>query len=157
MRHRLVINHCFIFRGYYLCANQLLMENFVQKELSSHLASYLSKDYDTQFAATLAVSAANSKSTSNTGPVQAFPGYLDRGTPLIIKEGGRQTVIGLFQGAENVQSDRPSLFYKIHPDAFNWIVKKADEVQDSSCESFTSCSCGILGKPKEVLRRYFVF
>ena len=132
------------------------MENFVEKELRSSLASYLSADYDSQFAATLAASAANSESTSNTGPVQVFPGYLDQGTPLIIEEGGRQTVIGLFEGAENVQSDGPNLFYKIHPDAFNWIVKKADEAHDSSCESYTSCSCGILGKPKEVLRRYFM-
>ena len=132
------------------------MENFVEKELRSSLASYLSADYDSQFAATLAASAANSASTSNTGPVQVFPGYLDQGTPLIIEEGERQTVIGLFEGAENVQSDRPNLFYKIHPDAFNWIVKKADEAHDSSCESYTSCSCGILGKPKEVLRRYFM-
>ena len=122
------------------------MENFVEKELRSSLASYLSADYDSQFAATLAASAANSESTSNTGPVQIFPGYLDQGTPLIIEEGGRQTVIGLFEGAENVQSDRPNLFYKIHPDAFNWIVKKADEAHDSSCESYTSCSCGIVGQ-----------
>ena len=127
------------------------MENFVEKELSLYLASYLSENYDSQIAARLAAGAANSELTSNTGPVEAFPGYLDRGTPLIIEEGGRQTVIGLFKGAE-IHRDRPSLFYKIDPDAFNWIVKKADEVHDSSCESFTSCSCGIPRKQKKVKR-----
>ena len=77
---------------------------------------------------------------------QAFPGYFDRGSPLIIEEEGQQTVIGLSKEQENSNRDRPNIFHKIHPDAFRWIVKHA-EAHDSNCESFTSCSCGIPGKP----------
>ena len=95
-------------------------------------------------------------------------GYLDRGTPLMIKENGRWTVIGILTNTKKYKNDqnqyiqhitsgahfsRPLYFSKIYPEAFNWIVKHADSTQDSgrdphhnSCETFTSCSCGIVGK-----------
>ena len=91
--------------------------------------------------------------------IQQFPGYLDRGTPLIIEQDGKRTIIGIFQERlnENYRFTSwalgghhdytgPYLFSKIDPDAFNWIVNYADWTHDSKCTDFTSCSCGIEGK-----------
>ena len=85
--------------------------------------------------------------------IHQFPGYRDMGAPLIVETNGKTTIIGMFQEQLDEHGKGPlfskiSLFSKIHPDAFNWIVKNSDETQDSNCESFTSCSCGIPGKPK---------
>ena len=93
-------------------------------------------------AAAILQAAANPfESTDNPDTTsQLFPGYLDRGTPLIIQEGGRSTVVGLFHEQDN-PSNKPTLFSKIHPDVFNWIVKYSDGTHDSRCESFISCSC----------------
>ena len=128
--------HILYFRGFYLCANKQA-QDFVQKQLDiAFIESYVGPgEYNREPIVTHAFR-------------QDFPGYLDRGSPLIIDEGGRQTVIGLFKEQENAHRDRPNLFLKIHTDAFNWIVKNTDETHDSNCESFTSCSCGIPGKPK---------
>ena len=37
----------------------------------------------------------------------------------------------------------PSLFDRLTPERVNWIVNYADWTQDSTCYTFTSCSCGI--------------
>ena len=124
------------------------MENFVEKELSLYLASYLSENYDSQIAATLAAGAANSELTSNTGPVEAFPGYLDRGTPLIIEEGGRQTVIGLFKGAE-IHRDRPSLFYKIDPDALIGLLRRLTRYMTAAVNPSHPAPVEFLGNKKK--------
>ena len=83
-------------------------------------------------------------------------GNLDRGTPLMVKENERWTVAGILTHTprfEKFQTSRPLYFSKIYPEAFNWIVKNADSTQDSgssassdSCETYTSCSCGIVGQ-----------
>ena len=83
-------------------------------------------------------------------PIQQFPGYRDKGTPLIIEgEGGRKTVIGMFREQLNENDKGPYLFSKIHPDAFNWIANYADWTEDDKCTKYTSCSCGIEGKPND--------
>ena len=80
-------------------------------------------------------------------PIHQFPGYRDKGSPLIIEdEGGRKTIIGLFKEQLNENAKGPALFSKIHPNAFNWIVTYADGTEDSKCDSYTACSCGIEGK-----------
>ena len=96
-------------------------------------------------------------SVASGGSSSEVARYLDRGTPLMVKENGRWTVIGILTNTERYQNNqnqrRPLYFSKIYPEAFNWIVKHADSTQDSgrdphhnSCETFTSCSCGIVGK-----------
>ena len=75
-----------------------------------------------------------------------FPGVLDRGTPLIIKENGRNTVLGIFQEQFNEDSAKgPALFSQLYPDSVNWIMNFADWTQDSACNVFTSCLCGTRG------------
>ena len=37
----------------------------------------------------------------------------------------------------------PSMFDRLQPDTVNWIVNYADWTYDSTCYTFTSCSCGI--------------
>ena len=75
-----------------------------------------------------------------------FPGVLDRGTPLIIKENGRHTVLGIFQETLNEDSAKgPALFSQLYPDSVNWIMNFADWTQDSACNVFTSCLCGTRG------------
>ena len=91
--------------------------------------------------------------------IQQFPGYLDRGTPIIIEQDRKRTIIGIFQERLNEKYrftswalgghhdyTGPYLFSKIDPDAFNWIVNYADWTHDSKCTDYTSCSCGIEGK-----------
>ena len=87
-------------------------------------------------------------------PIQQFPGYRDKGTPLIIEgEGGRKTVIGMFREQLKENDKGPYLFSKIHPDAFNWIANYADWTEDDKCTKYTSCSCGIEGNPNDRYNR----
>ena len=86
---------------------------------------------------------------------QLFPGYLDRGTPLIIKRWGRNTIIGMFQEHLNVNNNGPALFTKLDPDVVEWIGENSDWTQvassesaGSTCVTYTSCSCGIQNGPK---------
>ena len=83
-------------------------------------------------------------------PIGQFPGYRDTGSPLVIESRGtgRMTIIGMFreQLDENGKFSsfmKMSLFSKIHPDAWNWIVNYADWTEDDTCTKHTSCSCGI--------------
>ena len=93
----------------------------------------------------------SAKVTHKTIRAQLFPGYYDRGTPLIVHENSRSTIIGMFQ--ENLADGRvpgktykgPAVFNKITPETFTWIVNTADWTQDSSCHTYTSCSCGVKG------------
>ena len=92
----------------------------------------------------------NSIMDSNT----LFPGVLDRGTPLIIRENNRYIVIGIFhehmQGPQLGQTGTdkdPGIFTRLDAETVDWITNYADWTQDSTCETFTSCSCGIPGKP----------
>ena len=88
---------------------------------------------------------------------QLFPGYLDIGTPLIIKKYyDRNTIIGMFQDQLNADSSKgPALFTKLDPEAVQWIVETADWTQKtnyktrgSSCITHTSCSCGMENGPE---------
>ena len=88
---------------------------------------------------------------------QLFPGYLDIGTPLIIKKYyDRNTIIGMFQDQLNADSNKgPALFTKLDPEAVQWIVETADWTQKtdyktrgSSCITHTSCSCGMENGPE---------
>ena len=74
-----------------------------------------------------------------------LPGVFDRGTPLIIKENGRNTVLGIFQEHLNADAKGPALFTQLYPDSVNWIMNFADWTQDSTCNVFTSCLCGTRG------------
>ena len=75
-----------------------------------------------------------------------FPGVLDRGSPLIINENGRNTVYGIFQEHLNEDSAKgPALYSQLNPDSVNWIMNFADWTQDSACNVFTSCLCGTRG------------
>ena len=85
-----------------------------------------------------------------------FPGDRDEGSPLVIQENGRSTVIGMFLK----QMKGPALYAQITPDTVNWIRENADWTQESSCalntetdhywakeNLFTSCGCGYPNKP----------
>ena len=95
---------------------------------------------------------------------QLFPGYLDIGTPLIIKKWGRYIIIGMFQDQLNANSKGPALFTKLDPEAYKWIVENSDWTQVASskyfgrtCDTHTSCSCGKPNgpqTPKSVNRIY---
>ena len=93
----------------------------------------------------------SAKVTHKTIRAQQFPGYYDRGTPLIVNENSRSTIIGMFQ--ENLADGTvlgtgykgPAVFNKITPETFTWIVNTADWTQDSSCHTYASCSCGVKG------------
>ena len=79
-------------------------------------------------------------------PNVLFPGVLDRGSPLIINENGRNTVYGIFQEHLNEDSAKgPALYSQLNPDSVNWIMNFADWTQDSACNVFTSCLCGTRG------------
>ena len=97
---------------------------------------------------------------------QLFPGDLDKGTPLVIKEGedNRNTIIGtqwkkkfmyldlytgIFRELLDHKPEGPNLFDRLTADIVNWIVNYADWTQDSNCYTFTSCSCGIPGRPAD--------
>ena len=88
---------------------------------------------------------------------QPFQGVLDRGTPLIINENGRMTVLGIFkeqlpqqatiEGLPKPPDEGPALFNQLDADTVNWIMNNADWTQDSACNTFTSCMCGTEGGP----------
>ena len=94
---------------------------------------------------------------STTFRRQPFQGVLDRGTPLIINENGRNTVLGIFkeqlpqqdtiEGLPAPPDEGPALFNQLDADAVNWIMDNADWTQDSACNTFTSCLCGTEGGP----------
>ena len=46
--------------------------------------------------------------------------------------------------------------YSLHPEQVNWITNYADWTQDSSCYSFTSCSCGVPGHQKQHILPHWV-
>ena len=74
--------------------------------------------------------------------LQQFPGFLDRGTPLVVRENHKNTIAGIFR--ENLDQDArgPTLFDRLYPEIVNWIIDNSDWAVDSSCHTFTSCSCG---------------
>ena len=85
---------------------------------------------------------------------QLFPGLLDRGTPLIIKEHSKWTVIGIFHlHLEEDPIKGPGIFSRLHPDLVNWITNTAEWTHDSTCETFTACSCGITSPNSERHKR----
>ena len=81
-----------------------------------------------------------------------LPGDLDEGSPLVIEENGRNTVIGMFLK----QMKGPAVYAQITPATSNWIRDNADWTQESSCANnlhsdlhywekenlFTFCGCG---------------
>ena len=73
---------------------------------------------------------------------QQFPGFLDRGTPLVVRENHKNTIAGIFR--ENLDQDHrgPTIFDRLSPEIVNWIIDNSDWAVDSSCHTFTSCSCG---------------
>ena len=73
---------------------------------------------------------------------QQFPGFLDRGTPLVVRENHKNTIAGIFR--ENLDQDNrgPSVFDRLSPEIVNWIIDNSDWAVDSSCYTFTSCTCG---------------
>ena len=74
--------------------------------------------------------------------LQQFPGFLDRGTPLVVRENHKNTIAGIFR--ENLDQDHrgPTIFDRLSPEIVNWIIDNSDWAVDSSCHTFTSCSCG---------------
>ena len=41
------------------------------------------------------------------------------------------------------ESPGPAIFDRLYPEVVNWIVETAEWTQDSTCYTFTSCSCGV--------------
>ena len=82
---------------------------------------------------------------------QQFPGFLDRGTPLVVEENRVNTIAGIFR--ENLlQTNRgPAVFDRLSPKVVNWIIDNSDWTSDSNCEVFTSCTCGTQGPVNRVL------
>ena len=91
-----------------------------------------------------------------------LPGDLDEGSPLVIEENGRNTVIGMFLK----QMKGPAVYAQITPATINWIRENADWIQESSCARnpdseyywakenlFTSCGCGIPNRPARRRKR----
>ena len=131
MNNKSPISH---FRGKYFCAQKQIFANFQQRQL----------EYGTNYR-----TITDTYQDPDTN-LQEFPGYLDRGSPLIIVEGigedRRLIVIGIFQEQVHANDQGPVLFSRLNHEAFNWIVQNADSTHDSTCESFSSCLCGIAGK-----------
>ena len=70
---------------------------------------------------------------------QTFPGFLDRGTPLVDVENGKNTIVGIFR---EYLDQGVSVYDRLYPEIVNWIIDNSDFAVDSSCHTFTSCSCG---------------
>ena len=70
---------------------------------------------------------------------QTFPGFLDRGTPLVDEENGKNTIVGIFR---EYLDQGVSVYDRLYPEIVNWIIDNSDFAVDSSCTTFTSCSCG---------------
>ena len=70
------------------------------------------------------------------------PGPLDQGSPLIMQENGRKTIIAMFLR----RLPKVGLAAQLSPETVNWIYENADWTQESTesnrCTTFTSCSCG---------------
>ena len=70
------------------------------------------------------------------------PGPLDQGSPLIMQENGRKTIIAMFLR----RLPKVGLVAQLSPETINWIYENADWTQESTesnrCTTFTSCSCG---------------
>ena len=74
--------------------------------------------------------------------LQQFPGFLDRGTPLVVRENHKNTIAGIFRENLDQNARGPTLFDRLYPEIVNWIIDNSDWAVDSSCHTFTSCSCG---------------
>ena len=121
----------YIFRGKHWCIPEQPKIKVLQKEYE-----FVYK----QFWGKFGVSRVNMKEDP-----QQFPGFLDRGTPLVITENERHTIVGIFRGHYLTQDggDGPMIFDRLYPEIVNWIVENSDWTWDSSGQLFTSCSCGI--------------
>ena len=73
----------------------------------------------------------------NTVYNQIFPGFLDRGSPLIIQENknnkyvNKNTIVGIFRENLAQGNPGPAIFDRLYPDIVNWIVETAEWTQDS--------------------------
>ena len=74
--------------------------------------------------------------------LQQFPGFLDRGTPLVVRENHKNTIAGIFRENLDQNARGPTIFDRLYPEIVNWIIDNSDWAVDSSCHTFTSCSCG---------------
>ena len=62
----------------------------------------------------------------------------------------RIIILGMFREQLNHRYDEgPTLLDRLYPDILNWILNYADWTRDSTCYTFTSCSCGIPGRMKD--------
>ena len=131
-----------LFRGKHLCLPEKKKVAFSQKEYRFTFKWFDSWDQGT-------IIHSNIWGVDDiTDPIeedvtQQFPGDLDRGTPLIVKENNKNTIAGIFR--ENLAQDSikgPSVFDRLYPEIVNWIIDNSDWAVDSSCYTFTSCSCG---------------
>ena len=73
----------------------------------------------------------------NTVYNQIFPGFLDRGSPLIIQENknnkyvNKNTIVGIFRENLAQGNPGPAIFDRLYPEIVNWIVETAEWTQDS--------------------------
>ena len=74
--------------------------------------------------------------------LQQFPGFLDRGTPLVVRENHKNTIAGIFRENLDQNARGPTLFDRLSPEIVNWIIDNSDWAVDSGCTTFTSCTCG---------------
>ena len=131
-----------LFRGKHLCLPEKKKVAFSQKEYRFTFKWFDSWDQGT-------IIHSNIWGVDDiTDPIeedvtQQFPGDLDRGTPLIVEENNKNTIAGIFR--ENLAQDSikgPSVFDRLYPEIVNWIIDNSDWAVDSSCYTFTSCTCG---------------
>ena len=73
---------------------------------------------------------------------QLFPGNMDQGTPLVLKENNRHTVIGMFLH----QQDKCALYAQLSPEVIDWVHRVSDWTQESNCATLTGCACGIMNE-----------
>ena len=89
---------------------------------------------------------------------QQFPGFLDRGTPLVVRENDKNTIAGIFrENLDHTSTLGPSVFDRLSSEIVNWITDNSDWAVDSSCYTFTSCTCGqqtVDGEPSDQTLRH---
>ena len=67
---------------------------------------------------------------------------MDQGTPLVLKENNRHTVIGMFLH----QQDKCALYAQLSPEVIDWVHRVSDWTQESNCATLTGCACGIMNE-----------
>ena len=120
----LSVNDC-VFRGKHWCG-------YVKKDVKFEETDYIfhERNYP-QYGNIKGVHRITKSRYPNKVYNQIFPGFLDRGSPLIIPENRKNTIVGIFRENLVQESPGPAIFDRLYPDIVNWIVETAEWTQDS--------------------------